>query len=44
MRSRLKLAGHVERLGDQKLAKRSVVQDVEGKGIEENRECDGRTA
>ena len=33
-----------EIMGDDKLAKRSGSQKVEGKGGEENRECDGRTA
>ena len=42
LRSRLKWAGHVERMGDDNIdSKRS---DVEGKGGEEDRECDGRTA
>ena len=31
VRSRLKWAGHVERMGDEKLAKRSDTQKVEGK-------------
>ena len=35
MRSRLKWAGYVERMGDEKLAKRSDAQKVEGKGGEE---------
>ena len=44
MRSRLKWAGHVERMGDDKLTKRADARKVEGKGSEEDRECDGRTA
>ena len=44
LRSRLKWAGHVERMGDDKLAKRTDFQKVEGKGGEVDRECDGRTA
>ena len=31
VRSRLKWAGHVERIGDEKLAKRSDTQKVKGK-------------
>ena len=31
VRSRLNLAGHVERMGDEKLAKRSDTQKVKGK-------------
>ena len=44
-RSRLKWAGHVERIGDkQKLTKRADAEKVKGKGSEEDRECDGKTA
>ena len=32
------------RMGDETLAKRSDVQKVEGKGGDEDRFCDGRTA
>ena len=32
------------RKGDDKLAKRSYAQKVEGNGGEEDRECDGKTA
>ena len=31
-RSKLKWAGHIERMGDEKLAKRSDTQKMEGKG------------
>ena len=44
MRSRLNWVGHVERIRRWKLAERSDAQEVEGKGGEENRECDGKTA
>ena len=43
VRSRLKWAGHVERMGDEKLAKRADAQKVERKEGKEDRECDGRT-
>ena len=33
----------MERMGDDKLTKRSDAQKVEGKGSEEDRECDGMT-
>ena len=36
------MAGHVKRMGDEKLAKRSDAQKGEGKGGEEDQECDGR--
>ena len=36
VRSRLKWANHVERMGDEKLAKRSDAQKVEGKGGKED--------
>ena len=42
VRSRLKWAGHVERMGDGKLAKESDAKKGEGKGGEEHRECDGK--
>ena len=42
--SRLKWAGHVENIADEKLTKRGDAQKVELKGGEEDRECDGRTA
>ena len=35
-RSKLKLAGHVEGMGNEKLANRADVQKVEGKGGEED--------
>ena len=38
LRSRFKYAGHVERMGDEKLAKRSDAQKVKGKGGEAYRE------
>ena len=45
MRSSLKWVGHVERMGDDKLAKRSDFKKVEGKRKRGRpRECDGRTA
>ena len=44
VRSRLKLAQLMERMGDEKLTKRANAQKVEGKGGEEDRECTGRTA
>jgi len=44
MRSSLKWAYHVERMGDEKLANRAGAQKVDGKGGEEESECDGRTA
>ena len=44
MRSRLNWAGHMERIGDENLAKRAEVQKVEGNGGEEDRDCDGRSA
>ena len=34
----------MERMGDEIMAKRSDAQTVEGKGGEEDGECDGRTA
>ena len=40
--SRLKWVGHVERMGDEKWQREA--QKVDGKGGEEDRECDGRTA
>jgi len=40
----LKWFGHVERMGAKKLAKRSDVPNVKGKGGEEDVESDGRTA
>ena len=43
VRSRLKWAGHVERKGDEKLAKGADAQKVKGKEDKEGRECDGRT-
>ena len=42
--TRLIWAGHVERIGDEKFAKRGDAQNVEGKGGVEEGECDGRTA
>ena len=45
VRSRLRWAGHVERIGDKKkVAKRADAEKVEGKGSQEDQECDGRTA
>ena len=43
MRCRLKWAIYFERMGDGKLAKRLDAQKEEGKGGEEDQECDGRT-
>ena len=43
-RSRLKLAGHVERMGDGKLAMKADAYKVERKGSEDDRNWDGRTA
>ena len=40
VRSRLTWPGHVERMGDEKLTKRADAQKVEGKGGEEDRNCD----
>ena len=40
-RSKLTRAGHVERMGDGKLAKRVDAQKVDGKGGEEDCNCDG---
>ena len=42
-RSRLKWAGHVEIMGGVKLAKRAGVREVEEKGGEEDRNCNGTT-
>ena len=44
MRSKLRWPGHVETLGGVQLATRADVENVDGKGSEEDRECDGRTA
>ena len=44
MRCRLKWAICFERMEDGKLAKRSDAHKEEGKGGEEDQECDGRTA
>ena len=41
LRSRLTRTGHVERMGDEKLAKRAHVQKMEGRGDEKDRNCDG---
>ena len=38
---RLTWAGHVERMGDEKLTKRTDVQKMDGEGGEEDRNCDG---
>ena len=40
MWSRLNWAAHVERMGDEKLAKRAEAEKLEGKGGEETRNCD----
>ena len=42
--SRRKWAGHMGRKGDETLAKKSDAQKVEGKGGDEDRDCDERTA
>ena len=43
-RSRWKWTGHVERMKDEQLAERADAQKVEGKGGDDDQECDGRTA
>ena len=44
VRIKLKWAGRLERMGYENLAKKSGAQKVEGKGVDEDRECDGTTA
>ena len=41
--SRLKWGGHVERMGDEKLAKEQMPRKQRSKGGEEDRACDGRS-
>ena len=44
VRSRLKWASYVEKMGDEKLAKRADTQKAEGKGGKEHQDCDGKNA
>ena len=44
VKSRLIWTGRVERMGDGKLAKRADAQKVDGKGGDESKHCDGKTA
>ena len=43
VRSRLKRGGHVERMGDEKLAKEQMPRKQRVKGGEEDQACDGRS-
>ena len=44
VRSRLKWASYVEKMGDEKLAKRADTQKAEGKGGKEHQDCDGKNS
>ena len=42
VKSRLKWASHVERMGNGKLTKRAEAQKMEENGSKEDRDCDGK--